>query len=143
MRVMAIDFGDVRTGIAVSDAMGILAGETWVITERDMNALAQQIAAAAQERGVGQLVLGYPRNMDGTAGSRAEKSAAFGKSLETMTNLPLKLWDERRTSVAADNILKDAGRRGKKRKQLQDAVAASLILEGYLLQQGNSVGGDA
>jgi len=129
---MAIDFGDVRTGLAVSDPTGTLAGEAWTITERDMERVAQMVVEAAAVRGVLRLVLGYPKNMDGSLGPRAEKSEALKAQLEALTDLPVILWDERRTTVDADNILKQAGRRGKKKKQVLDAVAASLILEGYL-----------
>ena len=132
MRIMAIDLGDVRTGLAVSDLSGTLTGEAWIITERNIDRLAETIIQAADTRNVAQLVLGYPKNMDGTRGPRAEKSEAFREKLQSLTALPVTLWDERRTTAEADNILKDAGRRGKKKKQVLDAVAASLILEGYL-----------
>jgi len=132
MRILAIDLGDVRTGIAVSDLSGTLAGEAWIITERDRDRLAEQIIAEATARNVGQIVLGYPRNMDGTLGPRAEKSEVFKEKLESLTKLQVHLWDERRTSAEADTILMNAGKRGKKKKQVLDAVAASLILDGYL-----------
>jgi len=132
MRILAIDLGDVRTGLAVSDPTGTLTGEAWIITERDRDRLADQIITEAATRNVGQIVLGYPRNMDGTLGPRAEKSEEFKKQLETRTDLPVHLWDERRTTAEADNILMNAGKRGKKKKQVLDAVAASLILDGYL-----------
>ena len=132
MRILAIDLGDVRTGLAVSDPTGTLTGEAWTITERNMQSLAETIIAAAMERGVGQLVLGYPKNMDGTLGPRAEKSEDFKARLEAISDIPVTLWDERRTTAEADNILMGVGRRGKKKKQAIDAVAASLILEGYL-----------
>ena len=132
MRVMAIDYGDARTGVALSDLTGTLAGETFVISQWDPEKLCSQLARAAQERGADTLVLGYPKNMDGTAGVRAEKCAAFGEKLRQATGLPVVLWDERRTTVDAHRILSEAGRHGKKRKETVDAVAASLILEGYL-----------
>jgi len=132
MRIMAIDLGDVRTGLAVSDPTGTLIGEAWTVTERDMNRLAETILQAAAERGAAHLVLGYPKNMNGTLGPRAEKSEAFRATLEALGDLPVTLWDERRTTAEADHILMGAGKRGKKKKQAIDAVAASLILEGYL-----------
>lgn len=132
MRILAIDLGDVRTGLAVSDPTGTLTGEAWIITERNHDRLAEQIIEEVTARAVGQIVLSYPRNMDGTLGPRAEKSEQFKEKLETLTNLPITLWDERRTTAEADNILMSAGKRGKKKKQVLDAVAASLILEGYL-----------
>ena len=133
MRIMAIDYGDRRTGIAVSDLLGTLAGETWVIQEWDPGRLSRTIADAARERGVERLVLGLPRNMDGTEGPRAEKSRALAELLRADSGLEVILWDERRTTVDAHRILTDAGRHGKKRKNTVDAVAASLILEGYLM----------
>ncbi|MCL2568303.1 MAG: Holliday junction resolvase RuvX [Oscillospiraceae bacterium] len=132
MRILAIDLGDVRTGLALSDLTGTLTGDAWIVTERDMDRLAATIVQTATERGAERLVLGYPRNMDGTLGPRAEKSEAFKAKLESLTDRPILLWDERRTTAEANNILIDAGRRGKKKKQILDAVAASLILEGYL-----------
>ncbi|MCL2563491.1 MAG: Holliday junction resolvase RuvX [Oscillospiraceae bacterium] len=132
MRIMAIDLGDVRTGLAVSDPTGTLTGEAWTVTERNMERLAETIVGAAAERGVARLVLGYPKNMDGTLGPRAEKSEAFKARLEALTDAPVTLWDERRTTAEADNILMGIGKRGKKKKQVLDAVAAGLILEGYL-----------
>ena len=132
MRILAIDLGDVRTGLAVSDPTGTLTGEAWIITQRDRDRLAQQIVEEAAVRTVGEIVLGYPRNMDGTLGPRAEKSQQFKEKLEALTKLPIRLWDERRTTAEADHILMSAGKRGKKKKQVLDAVAASLILEGYL-----------
>ena len=132
MRIMAIDLGDVRTGLAVSDPTGTLVGEAWTITTKDSGELLKQIADAATARGVGRLVLGYPKNMDGTSGARAEKSEAFKLQLEQKTGLDVILWDERRTTKDADNILKTVGKRGAKKKKLIDCVAASLILEAYL-----------
>ena len=131
MRVMAIDYGDARTGIAVSDPLGMLAGETFVIAQWDPEALADQIAAEAASRGVSTLVLGLPRNMDGTEGPRAEKSRAL-KALLEQRGRPVVLWDERRTTVDAHRILRENGKKEKKHKATVDAVAAALILEGYL-----------
>ncbi|MCF0120354.1 MAG: Holliday junction resolvase RuvX [Oscillospiraceae bacterium] len=132
MKIMAIDYGDARTGIAVSDPTGFIAGETWVIKQWNAEPLADEIAAAAKSRSVGRLVLGLPRNMDGTEGPRAEKSLALAEMLRERTGLEVVMWDERRTTVDAHRILTDAGKHGKKRKNTVDAVAASLILEGYL-----------
>ncbi|MGM9522329.1 MAG: Holliday junction resolvase RuvX [Oscillospiraceae bacterium] len=132
MRVLAIDYGDARTGIALSDAMGILAGEAFVIKEWNPEILSEKIAQVCSERGVERIVLGYPLNMDGTAGPRAEKSLALAGMLRERTGLEPIMWDERRTTVDAHRILSDNGRHGKKRKETVDAVAATLILEGYL-----------
>lgn len=132
MRIMAVDYGDARTGIAVSDEMGILAGDAFVITEWNPERVAEKIAAEANARRVGRVVLGYPKNMDGSLGPRAEKSEALADMLRETHGLEVVLWDERRTTVDAHRILSDAGVSGKKRKGTIDAVAASLILEGYL-----------
>lgn len=132
MRIMAIDYGDAHTGIAVSDPTGFLAGFTTVITAYRPEAVAQQIAALAREHGAEELVLGHPKNMDGTRGPRAEKAEAMAELLKEATGLPVVLWDERRTTIDAHQILMTGGKNAKKRKKVVDAVAASLILEGYL-----------
>jgi len=139
MRIMAIDYGDTRTGLAISDATGTLAGDAWILVEKNPERLAQTIKETARERRVETLILGLPKNMDGTEGARAEKSRIFAELLAAAGTPEVILWDERRTTVSADAILKDVGKRGKKKKQVLDAVAASLILEGYLssLRQGN------
>ena len=136
MRIMAIDYGDARTGIAVSDALGMIAGETFVITQWDPAALAVTIVREAKARGVETLVLGLPKNMDGTEGPRAELCRAFAEKLKEATGLSVAMWDERRTTVEAHNILSEHNYHGKKRKNTVDAVAASLILEGYLSFRG-------
>ena len=132
MRVMAIDFGDARTGIAVSDLMNMMTGDAFVITEWNPEVIADKIAAEAKSRGVGTLVLGLPKNMDGTMGARAEKSLAMSELLKEKTGLPVVMWDERRTTVDAHRILHSNGKKMKSHKKNVDAVAASLILEGYL-----------
>ena len=132
MRVMAIDYGDVRTGLAVSDPTGTLAGEAFVLRENAMDALAAAIVREATARGVGHLVVGYPKNMNGSLGPRAEKSAALAERLRGVSGLPVTLWDERRTTVDAQRVLHTSGRHGKKNRDLVDAVAAALILEGFL-----------
>ena len=131
MRAMAIDYGDARTGIAVSDALGMIAGETFVNAQWDPQALADTIVSEAKARDVGTLVLGLPRNMDGTEGPRAEKSRAM-KALLEARGMTVMLWDERRTTVDAHRILREIGKKEKKHKATVDAVAAALILEGYL-----------
>ena len=132
MRIMAIDYGDAHTGIAVSDPTGFLTGFTTVIDAYRPEAVAERIAALAAEHGAEELVLGHPINMDGTQGPRSEKAHAMKALLEQATGLPVVLWDERRTTIDAHQILMGAGKNAKKRKKVVDAVAASLILEGYL-----------
>ena len=113
MRIMAIDLGDARTGLAVSDAMGILCGEAWTMEEWNMERAAKRIAEAAKERGVERLVLGLPKNMDGSEGVRAEKSRRFKEMLEAECALPVVLWDERRSSIEAHAILHASGKKEK------------------------------
>ena len=132
MRIMAIDYGDARIGLAVSDLTGLICGEAWTMQEWNMERASLRITEEARLRDVGTLVLGLPKNMDGTEGSRAEKSRAFKELLEKDSGLPVVLWDERRSSVEAHAILHANGKKEKKHRQTVDAVAASLILEGYL-----------
>ena len=132
MRIMAIDYGDAHTGIAVSDPTGFLAGFTATVTAYRPEAVAEEIASLAREHGAEELVLGHPKNMDGSRGPRAEKAEAFAELLRAVTGLPVVLWDERRTTIDAHQILFNAGKNARKRKKTVDAVAASLILEGYL-----------
>ena len=132
MRVMAIDYGDARTGLAVSDLLGMLCGEAWTVEEWNAERLAGRIAQEARQRDVGTLVLGLPKNMNGSEGPRAEKCRAFKELLEAESGLPVVLWDERRSSIEAHAILHATGKREKKHRKTVDAVAASLILEGYL-----------
>ena len=132
MRVMAIDFGDQRIGLAVSDPTGLLSGEAWTMWEWDMERASQRIAEEAARREVGTLVLGLPKNMDGSEGPRAEKSRAFAALLEADSGLEVVLWDERRSSIEAHAILHAAGKKEKVHRKTVDAVAASLILQGYL-----------
>ena len=132
MKIMGIDYGDARTGIAISDLLCSIVGSTTVIHSRNDDKTIGQIKELIAQNGVGELVMGLPRNMNGTEGPRAELCRAFAKRWEEETGLPVKLWDERRTTVEAHNILSAHNYHGKKRKNTVDAVAASLILEGYL-----------
>ena len=132
MRVMAIDYGDRRIGVAVSDALGVLCGDAFTITEWNMERAAQRIAEEVTARGVGTLVLGLPKNMDGSEGPRASISREFAALLERETGLAPVLWDERRSSVEAHAILHANGKKMKAHRKTVDAVAASLMLEGYL-----------
>ena len=132
MRVMAIDYGDARTGVAISDAAGLLTGYTAVIHGRQPERVAEEIAKTAREHQADELVMGFPRNMDGTEGPRAELYRAFARLVEEKTGMPVHLWDERRTTIEAHQILHASGKKMKAHKKNVDAVAASLILEGYL-----------
>ena len=131
-RIMGVDYGDARTGIAVSDLLCSIVGSTTVIHSRNTEKTIAQIREMVEKMDVGEIVLGLPKNMNGTEGPRAELCREFGQKLEEATGLPVHLWDERRTTVEAHNILSAHNYHGKKRKDTVDAVAASLILEGYL-----------
>ena len=135
-RIMAIDYGDARTGVAISDLLCSIVGSTAVVPSRNTEKAIADIVRMVNESAVGRIVVGLPRNMDGTEGSRAELCRAFAARLEEATGLEVVMWDERRTTVEAHNILSQHNYHGKKRKNTVDAVAASLILEGYL----NSLG---
>ena len=131
-KIMGIDYGDARTGVALSDLMCSIVGSTAVIPSRNTEKAIADIVKLAQDNNVGEIVVGLPKNMDGTEGVRAELCRAFADRLHEATGLPIAMWDERRTTVEAHNILSQHNYHGKKRKNTVDAVAASLILEGYL-----------
>ena len=132
MRIMAIDYGDAHTGIAISDPTGLLAGFTTVINSRRLEVVVEQVTLLAKEHGVEELVLGHPVNMDGTLGPRSEKAKAMKALLEEATALPVVLWDERRTTVSAAAILADNDTFGAKRKERLDSVSAAVFLESFL-----------
>ena len=132
MRIMGIDYGDARTGVAFSDLLCSIVGTTYVVPSRNREKAIADIVRLTKENQVGQIVVGLPRNMDGTEGPRAELCREFADALQQATGLPIAMWDERRTTVEAHNILSQHNYHGKKRKETVDAVAASLILEGYL-----------
>ena len=135
-RIMGIDYGDARTGIAISDLLCSIVGSTTVIHSRKDEKTLEEIKKLVAEHDVGSIVMGLPKNMNGTEGPRAELCRSFAELVRQATGLEVKLWDERRTTVEAHNILSEHNYHGKKRKNTVDAVAASLILEGYL----NSLG---
>ena len=136
MRIMAVDYGDARTGVAISDLLCSITGSTQVIHGRMREKLIASLVQLVKENEVGEIVIGLPRNMDGSEGPRAELCRQFAARVEEATALPVKLWDERWTTVEAHRILNDHNYHGKKRKNTVDAVAASLILEGYLAFRG-------
>jgi len=132
MKIMGIDYGDARTGVAISDLLCTLVGSTAVVSSRNTEKAIEEIVSLAKQNGVGEIVVGLPKNMDGTEGSRAKLCREFAERLGQAADLPVVMWDERRTTVEAHNILSQHNYHGKKRKATVDAVAASLILEGYL-----------
>ena len=129
MKIMAVDLGDARTGLAVCDRTEFLASPIGVIHERDLNKLVVQVSVAVDEYQVSHVVVGYPKNMDGTTGERAQKCERFAQRLRNVVTVPVELWDERRTTVTAHEILNEADIRGQKRKDMVDEVAATIILE--------------
>lgn len=131
-RIMGIDYGDARVGLAFSDVTGFLVGDAFTLHERNLERVVDSIVSEVKAREVSEIVLGYPKNMDGTVGVRGEKSEELAEILKEKTSLPVILWDERRTSVSAHQILSNNGLKTKKHKAKVDAVAATLILQGYL-----------
>jgi putative Holliday junction resolvase len=129
---MGIDYGDARTGVALSDLLCSIVGSTTVVPSRNRDKAIADIVRIAKEQEVGQIVVGLPRNMDGSEGPRAQLCREFAELLRDATGLEVIMWDERRTTVEAHNILSQHNYHGQKRKNTVDAVAASLILEGYL-----------
>ena len=137
MVILAVDYGDARTGLAVCDKGEVLASPAGVIAEWSAERCAEKIALQAKQLGAQQLVVGLPLNMDGSFGPRAEKCRDFARMLGEVCQLPVELWDERCTTVAAHQALNVTDTRGKKRKAVVDAVAAVMILEGYLAFRKN------
>ena len=131
-RIMGIDYGDARTGVALSDLLCSIVGSTTVVPSRNREKAMADIVRIAKDQDVGTIVVGLPRNMDGSEGPRAQLCREFAQELGQATGLPVVMWDERRTTVEAHNILAQHNYHGQKRKNTVDAVAASLILEGYL-----------
>ena len=132
MRYMGIDYGDARVGIALSDPLGMLAQRYSTLTNTGGKKLFEQIATIITEKQVGHIVIGMPKNMDGTEGFRAEATYSFAERLKGYTDAEISFWDERLTTVAAHGYLSELDVRGAKRKATVDAVSAELILEGFM-----------
>lgn len=132
MIIMSVDLGKARTGLAVSDPSGSFAFPKEVITEYNTDRLIEKVCDKAKELGAERIVVGYPKNMDGSLGERAQECAAIADEIKAKSGLEVVLWDERCTTVTAHNYLSMNNVRGKKRKQTVDAVAAVIILEDYL-----------
>ncbi|MDD4414563.1 MAG: Holliday junction resolvase RuvX [Oscillospiraceae bacterium] len=131
-RVLCIDYGDVRSGIAVSDALGVLAVGLGTVRPKGMRELTEIIKAKADEYNVGLIVVGNPVNMNGTAGPRSERARAFAEKLEAALSVEVVLFDERCTTLAAHRILNETDTRGKKRKDVVDTLSAQIILQNYM-----------
>ena len=137
MRIMGIDVGDARTGVAISDLLCTIVGSAVVVPSRRKDKAIADIVRMAKEKEVTQIVVGLPRNMDGSEGFKAQACREFAEELRQASGLPVDMWDERLTTVQSHNILSAHNYHGQKRKDTVDAVAASLILEGYLAHLKN------
>lgn len=132
MRILAVDFGETRTGIAISDSMEMLASPYGIITERDNERAVEQIAGAVKELRAESVVVGLPVNMDGSEGERAQKCRGIAAMLRERVDVPVDLWDERGSTKTATYYMNETDTRGKKRKRTLDAAAAAVILQSYL-----------
>ncbi len=132
MIIMSVDLGDARTGVAVSDQSESFAFPKGVIFEYNKDKLLDKLCEKAKELKAEMLVVGFPKNMDGSVGFKAQECEAFANKLKDRTGLPLVMWDERCTTISAHTALNFTDTRGKKRKNIVDAVAAVIILEDYL-----------
>ncbi|MBQ8391449.1 MAG: Holliday junction resolvase RuvX [Clostridia bacterium] len=132
MKILGLDYGEARIGVAVSDALGILANPLDTICEKDRDLQLEKTACVAKEHGVEKIVVGNPKRMDGSLGHRAEYTEAFARDLSKMLDIPYVMWDERLSSTEAHRILESGGVSGKKRKTKVDKIAAVIILQGYL-----------
>lgn len=137
MKILAVDYGDARTGLAICDQGELLASPIGVIHQRSMEKVAAEVAAVAAEHSVQEIVVGNPINMNGSLGPRSQLCTNMAELLRTATGLPVRLWDERSTTVTATHYLNITDTRGKKRKNVVDAVAATIILESYLCYRKN------
>jgi putative Holliday junction resolvase len=142
MKIMAVDLGDARTGLACCDRTETLASPLGVIHDKNMDGVLRKVAAAIAEFEAKEVVVGYPKNMNNSIGERAEKCAAFADKLRDLVDVPVTLWDERSTTVSAHNYLNETNTRGQKRKDIVDAVAATIILESYLMFRANAKGNE-
>jgi len=136
-RIMGVDYGDARTGVAVSDLLCGIVGSATVIHSRNMDKTIAQIKDLVQEKDVGEIVVGLPKNMDGTSGFRVDATKKFAESLKTIYDGEIVFWDERLTTVSAAHILNETNTRGKKRKNVIDTVSACMILDDYLGRMRN------
>lgn len=135
MRIVGLDFGSKTVGVAVSDELLITAQGIEIVRRKSENKLRQTLARIEElikEYNVEKIVLGFPKNMNNSEGERCEKTLEFKEMLERRTGLTVELWDERLTTVAADNLMMEAGIRRENRKEYVDQIAASFILQGYL-----------
>lgn len=132
MIILSVDYGDRRTGIAICDKLEMLASPVCVLNEWNAETLAQRVVDIATEKKAEIIVIGLPRNMDGSKGFRAEACEELGRLIKERTSITVDFWDERLTTVSAHKILSENNVRGKKRKNVVDAVAAEIILQDYI-----------
>ena len=137
MKIMAVDFGDARTGLAICDKTELLASPVGVIHEKRFEHAVEKVAAAAAENRAEAVIVGLPLNMNGSEGPRAELCRNFAEQLSSRVNVPVRMWDERQTTVSDAGYLNQTDTRGKKRKEVIDAVAAVIILDSYLQWRKN------
>lgn len=140
MKIMSVDFGDARTGLAMCDKTEFLASPIGVIHEKRFEHAVEKTAAAAIENRAEAVIVGLPLNMNGSEGPRAELCREFAAKLGEKVSVPIRMWDERQTTVSAAGYLNETDTRGKKRKAVIDAVAAVIILESYLQWRKNHPG---
>ena len=132
MKIAAVDFGDVRTGLAFSDLTGLISGRALTLICKSRQELIERIISEVNAEKAEKIVVGLPLNMDGSEGGRAEKARNFAALLQEQTNIPVVMWDERQSSVTANRLLSDSGKKRQKQRAKVDAVAASVILQSYL-----------
>lgn len=140
MKILAVDYGDSRTGLAICDEGEILASPFKTIFERDFDRCVQQTAQAAEESRAKLIIVGDPVNMNGTRGERSEKCALFAEKLRELVEVPVRMWDERSSTVTAISYMNDINKRGKKRKEVLDQAAAAVILDSFLQYRKNHLG---
>lgn len=137
MKILAVDLGVARTGLSISDEMEMLASPIGTVTQYNMDLLVKHVAETAAAHGAKEIVVGLPRNMDGSKGESAQRAERFAQLLREATALPVVMWDERLTTVSAIGYLNETNVRGKKRKAVVDTVSATIILEDYLRSRHN------
>ncbi len=131
-KYLGVDYGDKRTGLAECDVSGLIAGGIGTISEGGMRKTAVRVASEAESRGCKRIVIGLPKNMDGTEGERADVIKAFGNLLSEYTDIPIDYYDERMTTMVAYRFLGETGTYGKKRKEAVDTLSAQIILQNYI-----------
>ena len=137
MKIIAVDYGDSRTGLAICDAGEILASPLETVYEKNFDRCVQKVAEISKEKGAGMIIVGNPINMNGTLGPRSELCSLFAQKLRELVDVDVEMWDERSSTVTAISYMNEINKRGKKRKELLDQAAAAVILESYLNYRKN------